>query len=172
MSAETVQSWQGHEPALHKRTQRMHHNHEWRMHMGCNDVTHVIGNYGGSFMLNASCGSCIDFRVGRERRLSRAAVADGVAALTERRRVPAPAQRRHRLFCCIFVVNHSPWPCATSSGPLHTTAHPSRRAPVLSRHITRAGPSGRVLQCNAMRCLATSQTTQPFLYLNWLRLLS
>lgn len=41
-----------------------------------------------------------------------------------RRRVPAPTPL-HRLFCCIFVVNHSPWPCATSSGPLHTTAHPS-----------------------------------------------
>lgn len=40
-------------------------------------------------------------------------------------RVPAYTPRHHRLFCCIFVVNHSPWPCATSSGPLHTTAHPS-----------------------------------------------
>lgn len=72
--------------------------------------------------MNAGYGSCIDFRKRRERRLARGRC--GRRRFSDCRRprsYPAPPP----LFCCIFVVNHSPWPCATSSGPLHTTAHPS-----------------------------------------------
>lgn len=65
------------------------------------------------------CGWCIDFYISRVN--ESAGKTSGVAALTasgHRGLLTAPAPRRRVLFCCIFVVNHSPWPCGEWS-----TAH-------------------------------------------------
>lgn len=81
--------------------------------------------YSDYFVLNVSnCRSCIDFRL-RSRAAPNTQPIRAASLLWLPRNLPALAPLRQRLFCCIFVVNHSPWPCATSSGPLHTTEHPS-----------------------------------------------
>lgn len=101
----------------------MHHCHE-RSNGGRGDVTHQ----GLQSQLRFILAGCRWRIVHRFRSVASGALlaagAGGGAGPTAAPR-PAHAPRRHRLFCCIFVVNHSPWPCATSSGPLHTTAHPS-----------------------------------------------